>query len=110
MRSLIVTRDILDRHVRVYAVLVEEVDRVDAQPLERCLGNFPDVLRTAVEAAAPHGGARVDVETKLGRNDDLRAEGRERFADQLLIRPRAVRFRGVEEGDAPVDGSVDEPD
>ena len=34
-------RDVFDRHVRVDPVLVEEIDDVDPQPLERALGDLP---------------------------------------------------------------------
>ena len=43
--------DLLDRHVRIDAVLVEEVDRFGPQPLERRLDAAPDRLRPAVEPA-----------------------------------------------------------
>ena len=42
--------DILDRHVRIDAVLVEQVDAIGLQALERCLDDLLDVLGPAVEA------------------------------------------------------------
>ena len=42
-------RHVLDRHVRVDAVLVVQVDRVDLEPLERGLGHLLDVLGPAVQ-------------------------------------------------------------
>ena len=42
--------DVLDRHVRVDAVLIEEVDAVDLEPLERAVGDLLDVLGPAVQA------------------------------------------------------------
>ena len=41
--------DIFDRHVRIDAVLIEEVDDVGLQPLERSFGDFLDVLGPAVQ-------------------------------------------------------------
>ena len=41
---------VLDRHVRVDAVLVEQVDAVGPEPLERRLDDLPDVLGPAVQA------------------------------------------------------------
>ena len=41
-------RDLFDRHVRVDAVLIEQVDGLDPEPLERALGHLPDVLGPAV--------------------------------------------------------------
>jgi hypothetical protein len=38
------SRHIFDRHVRVNAVLVEQVDGLDPEPLERGLGNLLNML------------------------------------------------------------------
>jgi hypothetical protein len=40
--------DVFNWHVRVDAVLVEEVDGVDLEPPERALDDLPDVLGPAV--------------------------------------------------------------
>ena len=93
--------DVFDRHVRVHAVLIEEVDRLDLQTLQRGLGNLFDVRRPAIEAARSIGFER---EPELGRDDHLVTEGAERFADELFIDERAVGFGGVEERDAAFDG------
>jgi hypothetical protein len=52
----------------------------------------------------------VAVEAELGGDDDLVADGREGFADEELVGEGAVDFGGVEEGDAAVDGLVEEVD
>ena len=41
---------VLDGHVRVDAVLIEQVDGIDPEPLERALDDLLDVLRPAVQA------------------------------------------------------------
>ena len=97
--------DVFDRHVRIDAMLVEEIDDVGPQPLERSLGDRLDVLRPAVEAAACACGPiskpnLVAITTSL-------AQRRERLADQLLVGERAVDLRGVEEGDAAFDRGAD---
>jgi hypothetical protein len=51
-------RDVLDRHLRVDAVLVQQVDAVGAQPLEHAVDGQLDVLRTAVQARAALAGLR----------------------------------------------------
>jgi hypothetical protein len=38
------SRHVLDRHIRVDTVLVEQVDSLDPEPLERALGDLPDAL------------------------------------------------------------------
>src|SRR6516164_1225989 len=95
---------ILDWHVRVDAVLIEEIDAVGFEPLERGLGNLPDALRPAVQ---PGGGVAI-LEAKLRGDHDLVAERSQGFADKFLVRERAVGLRGVEEGYAALDGRPDQ--
>src|SRR3569832_987943 len=38
------SRDLFDRHVRIDAMLVKQVDAVSLEPLERLLGDFPDAF------------------------------------------------------------------
>ena len=59
-------RDVLDGHVRVDAVLVEQVDPVGLQSFKRRVGYLPDVPGAAVEPVAL-AGDRGDVECELGR-------------------------------------------
>ena len=40
--------DVFDCHVRVYPVLIEQVDDIDPEPLERALDGFLDMFRPAV--------------------------------------------------------------
>jgi hypothetical protein len=101
--------DVLDRYVWVDAVLVEQVDPVGLQALERRVGYVPDVLRAAVEPVAL-AGDRVDVEGELGRYDDLVTDRGEGLADEFLVGERPVGFSGVEERDAPIDSGADQGD
>ncbi|MDZ3835993.1 MAG: hypothetical protein U0S49_01295 [Rhodospirillales bacterium] len=50
--------DVFHRHVRINAVLVEEVDAVGAQALQRLVGDLSDALRAAVEALGRDAVAR----------------------------------------------------
>ena len=101
--------DIFDRHVGVDAVLIEQIDGVDLQSLERRLGHLPDVLGTAVEAPLL-SVLRIDVESEFGGDHHLTAERGQRFADELFVGERAVDFGGVEERDAAFDGRADQRD
>ena len=103
-------RDILDRHVRIDAMLIQQVDRVDAKPLERSLDGLLDVRRLAVRTDEPRAAVRLHLEPELRGDDDLPAERLERLADQVFIRVRAVDLGRVEERDAPFDGLSDERD
>jgi hypothetical protein len=62
-------------------VLVEQVDGVGAQTLQRGICHSPDLLWTAVESAF----AASDVETVLGGDNDLVAHGFEGLADEFLL-------------------------
>ena len=86
--------DVFDRHVRIDAMLVEEVDAVGLEPRERGFSHLADVRGTAVEACL---FAVLEFEAELGRNRHLIAERAQRLADQFFVRERPVRFGRVEE-------------
>src|SRR5215210_2851364 len=95
---------VFDRHIRIDAVLIEEIDAVGLQALERGLGHLPDVLWPAVKARLCVSG----FEAELGGDHHLITEWGEGFADELLVGERTVSFRGIEEGDAALDGRLDQ--
>ena len=99
---------LLDRDRPVDAVLVVEVDRLDAEPLQRAVAAGADVLRPAVDAE--EGALRVAHVPELRREDDLVAPLPDRAADELLVLPGAVHVGGVEERDAEVERAVDRGD
>src|SRR5690348_4882908 len=71
---------VLDRHVRIDAVLVEEVDDVGLESRQRGFRDLPYVLRPAVETgllARP----RVDGKSELRGDHDLATDRSERLAD-----------------------------
>jgi len=76
-------------------VLIEEIDCVRLQPLQRGIGNFANVFRAAVRATAPRA-VRGNVEAEFCREHDLIANGSERLTYEFLVRERAVSFRRVE--------------
>ena len=94
---------VFDRHLRVDTVLVEQIDHVGLESLERRLGDLLDVLRPAVEARE-----RGKVETELRSDHHLAPEGSKRFADDFLIGERAVDLCGVKEGDSAFHGRADD--
>jgi len=96
---------LLDRHSRVDAVLVIQVDAVSPQALERFLDHFTDMLRPAVQR-----DRAVDRETELRSNPYLVTKWGECFADELLADIWAVDLGGIEEGHAILDSRADRPD
>src|SRR5579885_165510 len=99
--------DVFDRHLVIDAMLVEEIDGLDLEPLERSLRDLFDVLRPAVEAAL-RASLRIEIEAELGGDHHLPAERRERLAHQLLVRVGAVNFGGVEERHAALHRRTDQ--
>ena len=96
---------VLDRRVGVDAVLVVEVDRVDAEPLEAGLAGLAHVSgRPSKPVMAPSAAAH---DAELGGEDDAVALALEGAADQLLVGTAAVHVGGVEEGDAELERVVD---
>jgi hypothetical protein len=89
-------------------MLIEEIDGLDAQPFERRVGHLFDVLGPAIQV---HGAfAGPDLTAELRGDDDLALERLERFADELLVRERAVDLGRIEERDAALHGRADELD
>ena len=108
MRLLDRAGDVLDRHIRVDAVLIEEIDPIGPEALQRGFRDRLDVLRAAVQAAAALACGRVDVEAELRRDHDPIADGRKGLADQFLVGEGPIDLRGVEESHAALDGRPDQ--
>ena len=96
---------VLDRHVRIDPVLIEEVDVVDPEPRQRAVTRFAHMLRPAVGALDPP--LRVDGEAELGGEDDIVAASLDGAPDQPFVLERPVDLGRVEEGDAELDRPVD---
>lgn len=99
---------LFDRHVRINAMLVEQVDDIGLQAPERPFDRFLDVLRSAVEDLLLVVGA--ESETELGGDDDALSKRRQRLADNLLVQVRSIDFRCVEEAHAALYRRADQSD
>ena len=100
--------DVFDRHIRVDAMLVVQVDRLDLQSREGALDHACDVFRPAVEATPPSLALCARRPPEFGRDHDLTTERRQGFADERFIRVRTVDLRGVEERHATIDGGAEQ--
>ncbi len=96
---------LLDRDRLVDAVLVVEVDVVDAEALEAGVAGGADVLRLAVDADP--GAVGLALVAELGGELDLVAASGDGLADELLVGEGAVHVGRVEERHAQVEGAVD---
>jgi hypothetical protein len=102
------TDRLLDRRVAVDAVLVIEVDVIDAEPFEARVAGLVHVLGPAVDADP--AAVLVPFVAELGGEDDLLAAVGDCATDEALVRERAVHVGGVEEGDAELDRAMDRRD
>ena len=75
------TGNVFDRHVGIDSVLVEQIDDVRSQALQRRVRNLPDALRAAVQTLL---GIAV-FETEFGRDDDVFPERLNRLADEFFV-------------------------
>ena len=99
---------LLDRRVRVDAVLVVQVDVVGAETLQGALDGGLHVRGAAVD----HTGAAAGVgdEAELGGDLHLVAAAVECLADDLLAEEGTVDLGGVDVGDTEFQGPVDGAD
>lgn len=96
--------DILDRHLGIDAMLIEEVDGLDPEPVQGSLDALSDVVGPADDELL---ALRAHLDAELGRDHRLITEGSERLPDQLLVRLGPVGLGRVEEGDAAFDRRPD---
>ncbi len=87
-------------HLRVGAVLLVELDRVEPQPPERALAGLPQVLGAAVARPLVRAGPS---QPSLGGDQQVLRVRVERLGDQLLADMRAVGVGGVDQVDAELD-------
>jgi len=98
---------VFDRHVRIDAVLIEQINGIDLEPLKRGVDDLFDVLRPAVQAALL-AGRRIEIETELGRNHHFTLKGSERLTHQFFVGEGTIDFGGIEECNATLDGRSDQ--
>ncbi len=96
---------LLDRDGLVDAVLVVEIDVFHAQTLERRIARLAHVLWPPVD---PHPGpVRAAHVAELRGEHDAIALPLDGAPHQLLVGVGTVDVRGIEEGDAQLQGAVD---
>src|SRR5215510_15505413 len=95
---------VLDRHRWIDAVLIVEIDDIDAEPLEALIARDRHIVRAPVGQAALAAGAHV---AELGGDDRAIAPVVDRTGDQLLVLAVAVNVGRVEEVDTKLDGRMD---
>ncbi len=96
-------RHVFDGDVRVHAVLIEQINDIGLQPLQRGFRHLFDVFRSALQLTPPRFAASSRFEPELSGDHHLLTNGRKSFAHEFFIGKRAIHFGGIEEGDAMFD-------
>src|SRR5438034_1771900 len=86
------TGDVFNRHAGIDAVLVEQINHIRPESLQRSFSDLFDVLWPTVQADL--FTFRTKFETEFGCYHHLTTERSKRFADELFIRERSVNFSG----------------
>src|SRR5205085_3098087 len=98
---------VLDGRVRINAMLIVEIDVVDAEAPQGALARAPHVVRTPIHTeVCAIGRAHV---AELRRDDDVVAAPLDRATNELLVREWAVHVGRIEKGDSELDGARDRP-
>jgi len=114
MRSF-TARDVFDRHVGIYAVLIEQIDDIGLEALERCLGDLLDVFWTTVlgqsnACSGPVSTNGIRLAPNLVAITNLVTKWGQRFAHEFFVCEGTIGFGGVEKCDATFDSRPDQRD
>src|SRR5579883_1855853 len=93
---------VLDGNIRIDPVLIEEIDGVYPETLQRFLGDLFNALGTAIETGPPGTTVGVELKTELCGDHYLPPEWGQSFSYQFLVGKGSIDFGSVEEGDAPL--------
>src|ERR1700691_1725693 len=96
---------LLDRYGGVDSVLIQEINEIGLEALERSFHHLPDVLGPAVETVWL---AVDDLEAKFGRDTDPPPLWSQRLAQQFFVLVRSVNLRSVKEGHAAIDRGAEQ--
>jgi hypothetical protein len=98
----------LDRHRAIDAMLIEQIDMICAQPAQRALHRFSNMLRSAVQAR--ERALIAEAESELGGDHHAIALPGQRARQQLLVGVGTVRFGRVEERHAELQRAMERGD
>jgi hypothetical protein len=86
-------------------VLIEKIDMIGLQPVQRPFDGNRNMLGAAVAFAA-HLLPILETKTELGRDHDLGTPALECAPEELLVRVGAIHLGRVEEVASQVDGAM----
>jgi hypothetical protein len=89
-------------------MLIEKIDGINLESLQRGFSHFFDMLRPAVLARLP--SLRAEFETEFGSYDHMPTKRGKRFAHKLLVGEWPIGFSGIEECDTAFDSLPNQKD
>ena len=99
-------RHLLDGHIGIDSVLVEQVDMVGLQSRERFVNHFPNAFGATVQTAE----RKAVLEAEFGGDDYLVADWAQGFTEQLFVGERSIGLGRIEEGHALIKSRADQLD
>src|SRR5258708_22159680 len=99
------TGHILHRHLWIDTVLIQQVNVIGLESLERAFDGLTDILRPA-RCFGADLLAVLETKAKFGGDDYLVAPALERPAEQLLVGEGTIALGRIEEGASDLDGTV----
>ena len=89
---------LFDGHAGINPVLIEQIDGIHFEALQRAFGNLLDVLWAAVQTYPSALAGGIKLEPEFGSDHHFSAERSQGLAHKLFVLEGAVHFGGVEEG------------
>src|SRR5271169_963566 len=101
---------VFDGHVRVDSVLIEQVDGIDLEALNRGFGDLLNALWAAIRTNEAGTSVRLEFEPELGGDHHFSAERRKSFAHEFLVCEWTIDFSRIEECYAAFHGGAENRD
>src|SRR5438874_9021388 len=98
--------NLLNRNIQIDPVLIEQIDGIDPQSLERSLCDLFDVFWSTIESASLPSIIGVGLPSELRRDYNFPVKRSKRFAYQFFVEERTVYLGGIEERDTSLHGGV----
>ena len=94
-----------DRNIGIDAMLIVEIDHIDAEPFQAGLARRAHIRSASVDAT--HVGVGLAAkDAKFRGQKNFIAQTTNRSANQNFVVAVPVNIRGIKEGDAQFDGAV----
>src|SRR5208282_5490630 len=101
---------VFDGHVRVDTVLIEQIDGIDLEALNRGFSDLLNALGAAIRTNETGTSVRLEFEAELGGDHHFPTERRKSFAHEFFVGERTIDFSRIEECYAAFHGGAENRD